>query len=314
MSRKGISKLGLPKRKFDPAFSTARKDSKIRFETEEEAKAEDLVRAKSTEAEADAFFDEDEFDFLEGYHGLKDPLTRKLLQGIGGAPQPSPASKVYMRDRKRALAGHLWRLSSQHSLDERFFTLMPVCWEIPAEELVDLDVCRIKNAFRAQLLHYGSDEADGYLFAGIDGEFYEPEGVFRLHYHGLAAGGMIDVVERLRGCRKFKPTGVTKSGKRRTVLQMKKVKDQPEPYTYSMKSSWFVNSFKCSETGKEKRLRTPHRIPNPHQARYLHWLDKWRLEDLTVMVGLRVEKEGLVHRSSKSNRIPASHSSEGLIL
>ena len=302
MSRRGISKLGLPKRKHDPSHSTDRDGGRIHFETFEEVREEDRLRVRSTRASARERYTNWDFDFVPGHEGQYDPLSQLLLHGFDGDPQPSCASKIWMRDRRRALAGGLWRLQQKYELDERFFVIMPRCWEIPSDELLGFDPRRIIKPFRAMLQHYGSDLADGYLFAGIDGEFYEPKSVFRLHLQGIATGGMIEVVERLRKTRKFKPTGVPKSGRKRTVLQMKRVNNRPEPYTYAMKSSWFVNSYLCPEKGKEVRLRKPRRIPDPHQGRYLHWLDQWPLKDLTVMVGVRVGKKGLAYPSGESNR------------
>lgn len=303
MSRKGISKLALPKRKYDPAHSTERRDGRIRLETLQEAREEDLRRAQSAKAHASERFSEWAYEPLEGHPGLHDPLSRRLLRADDGDAHATPASKIWMRDRRRAVAGDLWRLHDELALDERFFVLMPRCWEVPSDELLTFDPARIIKPFRTMLQHYGSGRTDGYLFAGIDGEYSHAKKVFRLHLQGIAAGGMIEIVERLRQTRNFKPVGVGKPGKRRTVLRMQKVNSRPDPYTYVMKSTWFVNSYQCPDTEEEVRLRNPRRIPDPHHARYLQWLDRWRLEDLTVMVALRVGKEGLVYRPGKSNRI-----------
>lgn len=302
MSRKGISKLSLPERQYDPAYSTEREDGEIKLETLAQAQAEDRFRIASTSKNAHQRFSFRDCGFIEGHRERVDPLSGRLIQAIDGVPFTTPASQVHMRGARRAIAGGLWKLSVEHDFDERFFVLMPRCWEIPSEELLSFDPKRIIRPFRAMLQHYGSSRADGYLFAGIDGEFYEPEKVFRLHLQGIAAAGMVDVVKRLRRTRKFKPTGGTSSGRKRTVLRMEKVHSRPDPYTYAIKSSWFVKSFFCPDQGKEIRLKKPRRIPDPHHARYLQWLDQWRVEDLTVLVGLRVRSDGLEYRPAKSNR------------
>lgn len=304
MSGKGISKLALPDDAFNPALSTERKGAIIKFETLDECIREDELRVGKVKKSASDHYDDWGYQRVPSHDGLHDPLSRKLLLGIDGDPQPSLASRVYMRDRRIAVAGGLWSLHAQHGFEERFFNIMPRCWEIPADGLARWKAQAMMKAFRAQLLHAGAGYANGYVFCAIDGEFVDFCNTWRLSVQGIATGEMIDVVDGLRHCRKFKPTGVTKEGKRRTVVQLREVYNRSSPYTYCLKSLWNVRSFFDEDKGKEVRLNMGNyrRIPDPHLAELLIWLDRWRLEDLSLMVHLRVTDEGLEYRPPKSAR------------
>ena len=179
------------------------------------------------------------------------------------------------------------------------FTIIPEQWECTPEELSNVDPRRLLANFRTDLYGKGTAKASGWLFAFIHGEFDPVARVFRLHVHGFATGGMLAVLDRLRKMDNYRsvrklPDGEWNPVYRRVWIRRKPLINLPSPLTYLVQAFWPSRPIYISKEGKRRRVRDKQRMPEPYHSQVLLWLDRWRLADLTLMVGLRVTKSGLI--------------------
>lgn len=178
------------------------------------------------------------------------------------------------------------------------FTIIPLTWEVPQDQLDGINPKLLLLTFIAALYGNGAAGAKDWLIAFIHGECDPVAGVYRLHLHGLASDDMIEVVDRLRklpnyATRRFLADGSPSPVYRRVRIERKPLTNLPAPITYLMQSFWPSRPVIINEDGRRVRSRVKQRIAEPYHSQVLLWLDKWGLDDLTVMIGLRVTKNGL---------------------
>jgi hypothetical protein len=184
-------------------------------------------------------------------------------------------------------------------------TIIPMTWEFTLAELFQVIPMLLLAALRASLYAQGAAQAKGWLMLFIHGE-YDPIGqVFRLHVHGYAYGEMVDVVDRLRTLPNYQTRRYLKDGSlspvyRRVQVKRKPPKNRLRQITYRLQSYWPAKAIVISEDGARKRARRKRRIAEPHHSQVLLWLDKWEIADLTLMIGLRVTKDGLIQTKRSS--------------
>ena len=149
--------------------------------------------------------------------------------------------------------------------------------------------------------------ADGFLVACLHGDFETSRGVFRVHAHGVAAGGLIPVVEALRDLHDFDvahdpPSGLKKPPPR---LEISRTPISNLAYTisYQFKSYWLSTWIGPVGDGDlVKRARRGQRIHRPHHAELLIWFDQHELQDITLLMKLRVGKQGFVLTHPKQSK------------
>ena len=73
----------------------------------------------------------------------------------------------------------------------RAVTIVHEDWSRSSEELLQTDPRKLKAAFLQHLQRHGARDATGWLFASIHGDFDPDTKRFQLHYHIVAAGGMV---------------------------------------------------------------------------------------------------------------------------
>lgn len=178
------------------------------------------------------------------------------------------------------------------------FTIIPASWEFTAEQLLAVNPVLLLAALRTALYEMGAATATGWIFLGFHGEFDPVAKVYRLHVHGIAYGGMVQVVDRLRTLPNYKTSRLLPDGSpspvyRRVRMTRERVNRLPRPLTYLVQSFWPARALWVSEDGRRRRARQKRRIPEPYHSQVLLWLDKWSIDDLTLMIGLRVTKNGL---------------------
>ncbi len=178
------------------------------------------------------------------------------------------------------------------------FTIIPSSWEFTAEQLLAVNPILLLAALRTALYEMGAATATGWIFLGLHGEFDPKAKVYRLHVHGIAYGGMAQVVDRLRSLPNYAtsrwlPDGSPSPVYRRVRMTRKRVNRLPRPLTYLVQSYWPARALWVSEDGRRRRARRKRRLPEPYHSQVLLWLDKWSIDDLTLMIGLRVTKNGL---------------------
>jgi len=291
MSGRGIGDLG-PIGLWDLFRSgVTREDSG--FETLEASLREDRLRARGLRKSAARF---PELINGEEAEGLAAQLQ---LSGDGFACPHTLASSVYMRSLRGNIGGHLWRLVDRVGVDRvHSFTVIPKSWEFTAQQLADVDPRLLLRALLGAMYTRGAGQANGWVIAFIHGE-WDPAGVFRLHVHGFASGGMVGVIDRLRELPNYETLRILSNGKlnpvyRRVRISWKPLKNLPSPITYRLQAYWPSRALFISDNGARVRARRKHRIAEPQHSQVLLWMDRWQIADLTLMVGLRVTKTGLV--------------------
>lgn len=178
------------------------------------------------------------------------------------------------------------------------FTIIPETWESWAEGLAVEDPRQLLNALRTALYAGGAAQANGWMIAFIHGEYDPIDGIFRIHVHGFACGEMAYVVDWLRKLPNYKTELYPEDGGvspvyRRVRMTWKKLNNLPAPITYRLQSYWPAKANYISDDGSRTRAKRKRRIAEPHHSQVLLWQDKWKIEDLTLMIGLRVTKAGL---------------------
>jgi hypothetical protein len=107
------------------------------------------------------------------------------------------------------------------------------------------------------------------------------------------------VLERLKLLPKYKSSRTLPDGSwdpvyRRVWIRRKALNNMPDPITYLMQAFWPSRPIYVDTAGKRRRVREKRAIRYPYHAMMLLWLDRWRLQDLTLLVGLRVTRNGLI--------------------
>lgn len=284
MSGRGISKLGLPSIQYrvdlwSPGFESIKKCT-----WENLSRSIRLCRVAH--------------DFPGEADGKAAIRLASLL--ASGEVVDSLASSIDMRIYRTKVCGHIWNLMSKvRTKRVRTFTIIPAHWEFPAERLMDVDPVTLINGLRASLYGRGqAGKAKGWLIAFLHSEHDPVADVYRFHVHGAAYGGMVQAIERLRKLPNYRsrhrlPDGSRSPVYRRVRRTWKPLVNIPEPITYLLQSFWPARALFISEDGKRIRVRQKSRIKEPRHSQGLLWLDRYRLEDLTLMIGLRVTKDGL---------------------
>ena len=164
---------------------------------------------------------------------------------------------------------------------------------MPAGDLNHFGADGLKAALRSDLNRCGAKDADGFLFAALHGEFEPTEEVYRLHWHLLISGGMIEVVDRLRDRPKYRSrNGDGEAVRQRVRIGRKSLEQLPRPLTYLLQSWWPSRWIGHVGDGEVKRQRQRTRIPEPHHSENLVWLDQQRIDDLVLLRRLRVTNAG----------------------
>lgn len=291
MARLDVSRLPSPPAEYRIDRLPSSPDDTATFETRRASRDEDDLRARRLRSNA------------------PNPLVNNsaaaelaaCLSGPISQCDGRPPSSRYMRKFRIQIIGHLWQLIE----DERWqpdqvtaFTLLPLGWEFTPETLDQADPKKLLDRLRGQLKRAGSGDADGFLIASIHGEFEPEERIYRLHVHGFAAGGMIGVLDDLRALPAYRPRPSVTAPMQ---IRRKPLEGLPYPLGYPFKSYWPCRRIgPVGDTGTVKRQRGHHRIPEPYHSQVLLWLDRWSVSDLTLLMHLRVGRDGFVASNAKN--------------
>ena len=255
------------------------------FETYKDALEEDRYRAKSMQRKAVL-----ESDLID-----QDQATRlsQLLQYDSSHEAPvSLASKTYMRKKRKHVAVGLLKFFGQLPQQSRAtFTVVSKHWHYRPADLMAQDAKRYLQAVRSDLNRCGAQSAKGCLIAFIDLAFEPGRQLFVIHLHGLATGGMIKVLNRLRGRPKYKTVrkeipGVVPTY-RPIELKWPDAPGFPRSTTYLLKSHW-MSTWRghLDADGYFRPAGKSQRIPEPFHSLALLWFDKHSLSDITLMMGM----------------------------
>ena len=77
--------------------------------------------------------------------------------------------------------------------------------------------------------------------------------------------------------------------------------DLPRPFAYLWQGWWPAHrrGDGSGVEGSNQRHRRKRQIPEPFHSQSLLWLDRERIDDTTLLMGLYVGKQGLVVRTRK---------------
>ena len=220
------------------------------------------------------------------------------------APE-TPASSRYMHDIQRRLTGNLLQLIADRP-DEpvTVATLMTPTDHYEPEQLIRVSAARMKGALRQVLVRAGSREADGWLFAGLHGEYDPIAGLYRLHHHLVAGGEMGRLVDGLRNTLKYRlPERALGAARPSPSVRMSRGPIENLAYraSYRLQSYWPEKATgDFAGDGVQRRAGGHPRIDEPHHSQHLLWLDQWAVDELTLMVGLQVNAEGRFVRTREA--------------
>lgn len=238
--------------------------------------------------------------------------ARRLAEKLSGkrAPHTLASSRRFRRYRIRII-GAIWKLIAEGPWDHTrpgqvaTISLAPRSWEFTPEQLEYVRGEELLARFRSWLVRAGAGSASGVLIACIHGEWVPTRDIFRVHVHGIATGEMIWFVDQLRkrddlnpaldeniGLKK-NPPRVVLNGKRKPLT------DLPHVISYQFKAYWPSRWIgPVGDAGETSRRRRGGRIPEPFHTQLLLWHDRHRLQDITLLMNVRVGKQGLVPTQS----------------
>ncbi|SUJ31866.1 Uncharacterised protein [Sphingomonas paucimobilis] len=277
MGRRNVGQLPKPPRRFRPNLKVG-----AGFETKAAARAEDNQRIRKLKSYCASLVEK----------GKRDEVD-KAITGIKSAS--CCASSCYMRKRRIRLGGHVWL---QHDLDGRTgatFTLIPKWGKVDCDSLALVDPVKMLERLRAAFNRAGAGQVGGWLIVGIHGEHDPTKGVYVIHFHGYCTGGMIGVIDRLRGQPSFKSKHQRKDGSdvQRVHRSRAPLDNLPRPLTYPFQGFWPAKASFVAQNERSKRQRRKHRIKEPMHSEVLLWLARWRIQDLVLLLGIRVTKSGM---------------------
>lgn len=283
MPRLGLRNLPKAPRRFDPAYAP-----ESDFETLAAVKKEDVIRATSLRRYALR-------DRRNAAAACK--LARRLAR-CSSHPR-SLASCAYMRQVRRRIVAHLWRLIYQHpELPVSTVTIVARGWAIKQGILPSLRPKRLMEQLRTDLNYVGANSANGWGFFFLHGEYEPANGRYLPHLHGVVVGELIDAIEALSTRKKYRSTkrrdpidGVGQ----RIRISRKPLSNMPRPLTYLVKSYWPSRRIgTVGQVGEANigRTRRGMRIPEPGHATWLQWMHQWRLSDFALLYGIKVTAQG----------------------
>jgi hypothetical protein len=264
--------------------------SRSKFETEEAAQKEDMTRVGLLRS-------------------CPDRSTRKrtaynrlaaCIEETDSDEHTTIASAAVMRIHRIKIVGALWKLCQGKKT--YFVTLMPRGGSVTPDELMNVNPVKANGWLRTTLARRGArSETNGWVFAYLEGEYNPATSTFLLHWHLIVTHSeMRAVIERLRGHPAFKrtigahnnPDGVDV----RIVVQRVRQHTLPNAISYVVKNAWYAKWRSEDDDGNRKTARCRGRIPEPAHSKVLLWLDRWRVQDMTMMLNLYVGKNGITAR------------------
>lgn len=292
MSRRGIGDLKPPGTIYRVDKCTKNPSGAVRFETEEDSRRESARRASGLSRTLAG-------GILSSAEKRRAQRLQTLLQkaAVSGEYTETLACPLYMRWLRICIASNLWKLMH---ISRRYTTatILPRKWEFTSDQLSEVDPSNLLSAFRTDLYRAGMQDVDGWLFAFLHCEFDPIAKVYRYHLHLACSRSVTTVLDRLRSSPNYKSTRLLPNGKpspvfRRVWIRRKPLINMPEPITYVVQSFWPSRPIYIDDQGKRSRLRQKGAIREPYHSQVLLWLDRWKVEQLTLMVGLRVTRSGL---------------------
>lgn len=221
--------------------------------------------------------------------GVNLKKARRVLRQLSRALKcrkayPSLASNAYAH----ALRLEEIRLvqSALNEYDEaqvRFFHAVLKRWSFPAEDLEAFDAAKFLERIRYHLRLCGVAEADGFLLLRVHGECEPHEDSIWPHVHGVATGGMVEVLRKLKDYyAKHDCAGGPKK-----PLVLRKVGDLNAQVSYIFQAFWpcRYRGPSANDPKRTVRQRTKQRMPEPAHTKWLIMMANHRPSEFIIVVG-----------------------------
>ena len=210
---------------------------------------------------------------------------------------PSLASMVSMRRYRIVIASWLWKLFVEGTCGPAtIIHITPKGWDFTPSELLRVTPNRLLEELRVALYREGAAKAGGYLIAFLDGEYAPHLGLFRVHVHGVAAEGMVNVIHSLRRRKKYKRL---KGDHPPVQIKRKPITALPAPLTYLLKADWF-SVWRGIKKDGSKGKSGKRRVPPPNGTLARTWLHRWTIDDITLRIHLTVGADGFIVTNNNS--------------
>ncbi|MDE2171748.1 MAG: hypothetical protein KGJ57_20350 [Sphingomonadales bacterium] len=286
--------LPMPPKGYRPDRDTADPDGVIKFETEEKARAEDRLRARRLKKAAETYPPVERTSALA--------LARRLEKEAGHMFDPSDtlASKVLYRNGRWLIIGNLWHFVDQFpEWGLWHITLLPKGMWTSADDLQTLKPKTLMSRLRHDLRRAGLADYPGFVFAGLDAEFDVNRQGYDMHYEVILCGPTREPFDLLREKPKYQGACVRAAAyglpaRPRVWIEAIDRATLPHPLTYAIKSHWNHVPTIPTDEGGMRRVSTKGRIPEPHHSAWLMWMDRQKINDLTLCMGMRPTKEGFM--------------------
>jgi hypothetical protein len=285
MAGLSLDDLPMPRRRY-----RIDRISSSKFETEGAAQKEDMTRARMLRScLGRSTFEQRTYNRLAARIEEIDPEKHTTI-----------ASAVVMHTHRIKIVGGLWPLCSGN--ETYLVTLMARDYSVTPDELMNVNPVDCNQWLRTTLARCGAkSETYGWIFAYLEGEYNSATGMIQLHWHLIVTHSqMRAVIERLRGHSAFKrmvgannnPDGIDM----RIVVQPVPEEDLPNAISYAVKGGWYAKWRSEDDGGNRQTARCKGRIPEPARSKVLLWLDRWRVQNMAMMLNLYVGKNGITAR------------------
>jgi hypothetical protein len=269
--RRGSDHLRVQNR-YDPAEAPA-------FETAEQTEEEDRLRAR-TLIKAAAAGDVPVSQALR--------LAARLNRATHRKGPPTLASSCYMTHLRRRVVSNVWPLMEAAGYTNlSTVTLIPSKWSCSPSGLQFRDAGDMMRTITADLKRVGAGDLAGWAYGALHGEWGIKSERYDPHGHFIAAGDMRDAFEALRDLPKYRPTDRVTTPVR---ISQKRLHSMPDPLTYVLQRYWPARWRGI--IGDDKRSSERKRIPAPHLAKQLLWIDQFTITDIECRIGLTNDREG----------------------
>ena len=272
------------------------------FETEEEARAEDRVRAKglwlarpvpgrntwTNMGRRLRLLERLPFPlpFPPRDSASIDRLLQKLEGQGTGSVANSLASAVTIRNIRLTVLGAMMSAFDGFPDEElATATVINQRWIYTPSTLDGVTARQVKNRFRTDLNRIGLLKMPGPFIAILHGEFEPRRGVYVLHFHILTTREKAEALKRLRSRRGSKVfSGYQRTASGAAPIVVKPMRHRFRQVSYLLKSFWPARAIRRIN-GVDRRERRYRRISEPFASQVLLWLDRQRLRDLVIMHG-----------------------------
>jgi hypothetical protein len=287
----GLGDLPRPLDRHNPALDP-RFDDRGKVEALDRAASRALVRATELPNTPFAHDDVCRLAHLLDYGRRNEALPR------------TRASRLFFGDERMRVGGATCRLigeSQERGEAVSFVTLCGRDDDVTADQFWTYDPPtrgrRLSGALD-RIIKSKAFGGRGWAILFLDCEVQLVEGLFRFHWHGWATGRELAAIDLLRETRAYHSPipleGQARDGVRHRIrLTRQPLTDLRYHSIYPVKPEWRARTVSSNQAGNRERSWKV-RLPEPYRTMERLFYDRWAIQNIAVVRGLRVTREGLV--------------------